>query len=66
GGPRQHRFEPGEWQRAGDVAGIAANRFILDFYLRVVLPELSQVPVGGVGVPIVCSGQVTLLVSVPL
>ncbi|AKM47265.1 DUF3187 domain-containing protein [Edwardsiella anguillarum] len=65
-GPRQHRFEPGEWQRAGDVAGIAANRFILDFYLRVVLPELSQVPVGGVGVPIVCSGQVTLLVSVPL
>ncbi|ARD38151.1 hypothetical protein F8538_06835 [Edwardsiella ictaluri] len=65
-GLRQHRFEPGEWQRAGDVAGITANRFTLDFYLRVVLPELSQVPVGGVGVPIVCSGQVTLLVSVPL
>nr|WP_054463103.1 hypothetical protein [Edwardsiella ictaluri] len=45
-GPRQHRFEPGEWQRAGDVAGIAANRFTLDFYLRVVLPGLSRVPEG--------------------
>ncbi|MGR3755464.1 hypothetical protein ACU0A7_18160, partial [Edwardsiella anguillarum] len=63
GGPRQHRFEPGEWQRAGDVAGIAANRFTLDFYLRVVLPGLSQVP-RGMGV--VCSGQVTLVLSVPL
>ncbi|ELV7529546.1 hypothetical protein QMU90_003513, partial [Edwardsiella ictaluri] len=62
-GPRQHRFEPGEWQRAGDVAGIAANRFTLDFYLRVVLPGLSRVP-RGMGV--VCNGQVTLLLSVPL
>ncbi|WP_379973029.1 hypothetical protein [Edwardsiella ictaluri] len=35
----------------------------LDFYLRVVLPELSRVP-RGMGV--VCNGQVTLLLSVPL
>ncbi|AKM48899.1 hypothetical protein QY76_06500 [Edwardsiella sp. EA181011] len=66
-GGRQHRFEPGQWQRAEDLAGITVNRFILDLYLRVTLPDISsRLPADGVSMPIVCSGQVSLLVSVPL
>ncbi|MGL5171200.1 MAG: hypothetical protein ACRC8H_10920 [Edwardsiella tarda] len=62
GGPTRHTFEAGQWQ----LSGVEHDKYLLDFFLRVTLPDIENRLPENLQVPITCDGQVVLMVSMPL
>lgn len=66
GGPTRHTFEAGQWQLSGALSGVEHDKYLLDFFLRVTLPDIENRLPENLQVPITCDGQVVLMVSMPL
>ncbi|SPW25476.1 Uncharacterised protein [Edwardsiella tarda] len=66
GGPTRHTFEAGQWQLSGALSGAEHDKYLLDFFLRVTLPDIENRLPENLQVPITCDGQVILMVSMPL
>lgn len=66
GGVTRHAFDRGQWQYSGALSGAEHGKYLLDFFLRVTLPEIAHRLPENYPVPITCDGQVILMVSTPL
>ncbi|WP_073383353.1 hypothetical protein [Edwardsiella piscicida] len=65
GGATRHTFETGQWQYSGALSGAERGKYLLDFLLRVTLPDIAE-KLPDHPAPVICDGQVILMVSTPL
>ncbi|AOV96334.1 hypothetical protein A9798_04820 [Edwardsiella hoshinae] len=65
GGATRHTFEAAQWQYSGALSGVERHKYLLDFFLKVTLPDIAQ-QLPEPRAAVTCDGQVVLMVSTPL
>lgn len=66
GGKRRHQFTTDQWQLSELISGVQAGKYLLDFSLRVELPVPGNRVPSNTRAPVICDGQLTLMVSIPI